>query len=87
MSWGDSLMTGVVAGAVLFVVQVLLSVWSRRTERKPGRDERIRVTALGLAIESHGPAVGDESDACYPARAKVFERYLRTGDHKAGGGR
>lgn len=44
-------------------------------------DELIRATALTLAIQSHGPAAGEEHDTCFPARARVFERYLRTGHH------
>lgn len=42
-----------------------------------------RTVALALAIWSHGPATGAESDRCYPARAKHFLRYICTGrNHK-----
>jgi hypothetical protein len=40
-----------------------------------------RTVALTLAVWSHGPEAGIESDRCYPARARHFLRYLRTGEN------
>lgn len=37
----------------------------------------IRAIALALAVRSHGPEPGEESDSCFPARARAFETYLR----------
>lgn len=68
----------------MLVLDAISKAWSWVTGRHPDRDERIRATALALAIESHGPMVGEEHDACFPARARVFERYLRTGHHREG---
>lgn len=36
----------------------------------------VRERALELAIASHGPVPGADSDACFVARARVFETYL-----------
>lgn len=36
----------------------------------------VRAIALALAVASHGAAPGKESDRCFPARAREFERYL-----------
>lgn len=43
-------------------------------------DERRRQLALRLAVESHGPAAGAQSDRCFTARARHFEAYLKRGD-------
>lgn len=40
-------------------------------------DVEVRLMALGMAIGSHGPAAGVQSDRCFTGRAKHFERYLR----------
>ena len=42
-------------------------------------DRLIRLAALALAVWSHGPAAGKESDRCFPARADHFLRWVRTG--------
>jgi hypothetical protein len=38
-----------------------------------------RTLALALAVHSHGPAAGVGFDRCFPARAKHFRRFIRTG--------
>lgn len=40
-----------------------------------------RTVALALAVWSHGPVAGVESDRCYPARARHFLRYIATGEN------
>lgn len=40
-----------------------------------------RTVALALAVWSHGPATGVESDRCYPARAAHLLGWIRTGDN------
>lgn len=40
-----------------------------------------RTVALALAVWSHGPVAGVESDRCYPARARHFLWYMRTGEN------
>ena len=42
----------------------------------------IRAVSLALAVWSHGPKAGKDSDRCFPARARVFARYL-DGDAEA----
>lgn len=61
-------------------MSMIAAFWKWWTERKPLKDERIRVTALDLAIQSHGIEDGELHDRCFTARARVFEEYLRTGD-------
>lgn len=70
-----------VGAAIVFVLAVgaVEAVWSWWTGRRPGKEERIRVTALALAIESHGESPGVTSDRCFTARAEHFEKYLTTG--------
>lgn len=41
-----------------------------------------RTLALALAVWSHGPVSGVESDRCFPARAKHFLGYIRTGENR-----
>lgn len=55
----------------LFAVVLLIGIYQGRVV------ERRRVAALTLAVQSHGVAPGDESDRCFPARARVFEDYLK----------
>lgn len=45
----------------------------------PSREEARRMTALSMAIDSHGPEAGQQSDRCYTGRARHFEAYLQRG--------
>jgi hypothetical protein len=51
--------------------------------RPTPHDVEVRASALSLAVQSHGPKPGQESDACFTARARHFEAYLR-GELKPG---
>lgn len=79
-TFGDYLVAAVV---LMLAGSAVVAVWDWWIGRKPGKEERIRVVALGLAIESHGESPGADSDRCFTARAKHFEKYLTTGKVEA----
>lgn len=72
-----AVVVGLLVGLGVFEVACLF--WSWWAGRRPSKDERIRMTALSMAIDSHSESPGIAQDRCFTARAEVFERYLRTG--------
>lgn len=65
---------------VLLIVAVVAATVERVvTRHHASPDVSVRMTALSMAIDSHGTAPGMDFDACFTARARHFEGYLRSG--------